>query len=47
MALPALMRPLRGVGRCARALTHPGSARARVLATAVRPGRRSAGNRGT
>ena len=43
MALPALMRPLRRVGRSARALTHPGSALARVLATALRPGRLSAG----
>ena len=38
----ALIRPFRGVGRSARALTHVRSALARVLATALRNDRLSA-----
>jgi hypothetical protein len=43
MATPTLMQRLRRVGRCARALTHPRSALALVLATALRRRSLSAG----
>jgi hypothetical protein len=44
-AKAAPMQPSRGVGRCARALTHAQRALALVLASALRSGRLSAAGR--